>query len=419
LQPGAGIVHESPIPRGNPTVVVTSATPVFSESESDTRARKFQILPWVVELVIALVGFALMGLGVGANREWLDHHVLPSFLLSRDALVTIETVVRFGLAITGASVVAFVRPALGRVARQAPGLMVMTGLAVVLAIVASEPVLRQIPFRPVEWLSADDEPRRQADAWLGWRLVPSRVGHAKVAGRTVDYVIDPNGYRVAGLDRPVDVARPTLLFIGESAMFGEGLQWEESVPAQVSALTGVQNANLAVHGFGSDQAFLRLQQELPKFQRPRAVVSLFMPSLFGRNLDRERPHLGPGLVWEPAATPWRVRTLARLLVPYRTDATIARGVTVTRDIFRGTSALARARGATPLIVIPQFGVESEPEARLRARIFAGLDLPVLLVPLDPGWRLPWNRHPDARVAHAMAVAIADRLASQSMPSSDR
>ena len=31
-------------------------------------------------------------------------------------------------------------------------------------------------------------------------------------------------------------------------MFGEGLTWEETVPAQVGAMMGIQSANLAVHG---------------------------------------------------------------------------------------------------------------------------------------------------------------------------
>jgi len=31
------------------------------------------------------------------------------------------------------------------------------------------------------------------------------------------------------------------------------------------------------------------------------------------------------------------------------------------------------------------------------------------VPLDPDWRLPWDRHPNARAAHVIATAIAGRL----------
>ena len=90
-------------------------------------------------------------------------------------------------------------------------------------------------------------------------------------------------------------------------------------------MMGVQSANLAVHGFGTDQAFLRLQTELPRFQHPLAVVSLFMTALFGRNLDDDRPHLGPGLTGLPAE-PRAAASLAKLLVPYRRDETVERGV---------------------------------------------------------------------------------------------
>ena len=109
-------------------------------------------------------------------------------------------------------------------------------------------------------------------------------------------------------------------------MFGEGLTWDESVPAQVGAMLGMQSANLAVHGYGTDQAYLRLQAELPRFRRPVAVVSLFMTTLFGRNLDDDRPHLGPGLAGCPASPHGRLRSLAQLLVPYRSDETVERGV---------------------------------------------------------------------------------------------
>jgi len=396
----------------NHTLLVTASAPPLSESEKSTPVRKFRILALAVELAIGMCGVALMGLGVGANRRWLDRHVLPSFLLSREMLVAIETMVRGGLAAAGASLVVFVRPAAGRALRSAPVLAVTTAAAIVLAIVASEPLLRRVEFRPVGWLSADDEPRRQVDARLGWTLVPSRVGHASVGGRTIDYITDANGYRVGAQGSSVDRAQHTMLFVGESVMFGEGLTWDESIPAQAGAIVGIQSANLAVHGFGNDQAFLRLQAELPRFERPVAIVSLFMPTLFGRNLDHERPHLAAGLAWQPADLSWRVQSLLRLMVPYHRTSTIEHGIALTREIFGATNALARARGAVPLVVMPQFGPESEPESVLRRRVLTGIDVPSLVIQVDPAWRLPWDRHPDARAAHAIAVAIANRLQSE-------
>ncbi|CAN7410510.1 YceI family protein [Phenylobacterium sp. LjRoot219] len=49
--------------------------------------------------------------------------------------------------------------------------------------------------------------------------------------------------------------------------------------------------------------FLQLKYPPPRFQKPVGVVVLFMLSLLHRTLDR--PHLGPGLAWPPAADAWR------------------------------------------------------------------------------------------------------------------
>jgi hypothetical protein len=285
-------------------------------------------------------------------------------------------------------------------------------IAFVLAIGASELVLNRVHLRPAEWLSAKDEPQRQLDPRLGWTWVPGRTGHKNIGGRIVDYSIDPAGYRVSRIDEPVDFEQPTILFTGESVMFGEGLTYEESIPGQVGAVMGVQTANLAVHGYGNDQAYLRLQTELPHFRRPVAVVSLFMTALFGRNLDQDRPHLGPGLVGLPAEQRSRLSSLAKLIVPYRADKTVERGVTVTQEVLRATSELARAHGATPLLVVLQFGHEEQPEQTLRRRILDDAGIPYVFVEIDSSWRLPWDRHPNARAARAIATAIVNQLRGQ-------
>jgi len=98
-------------------------------------------------------------------------------------------------------------------------------------------------------------------------------------------------------------------------MVGEGLKWDETIPAQVGALMNMQSANLAVHGYATDQAYLRIESELPRFQQPVAIVTLFMTALLGRNLDDNRPHLGPGLIWLPAVRHSRLMSLATLIVP--------------------------------------------------------------------------------------------------------
>ena len=363
----------------------------------------------IVEAAVASLGLGLLSCAVIANQRFLDRHFVPSFFLPHDWYVVLQTAGRLAMAILGTLLASVGRRRVGRFAAQTPEGMVRITIAVVLAIGASELMLTRVHLRPAEWLSADDEPRRQLDPRLGWTWAPARTGHKSIGGRIIDYSIDPTGYRVSRIDEPVDPERPTILFTGESVMFGEGLTFEESIPTQVGAMLGVQTANLAVHGYGNDQAYLRLQTELPRFRRPVAVVSLFMTALFGRNLDQDRPHLGPGLVWLPPEQHSRLSSLAKLVVPYRADATVERGVTVTQEVLRATSELARAHGATPLLVVLQFGQEAQPEQMLRRRVLDNAGIPYVLVEIDSSWRLPWDRHPNARAARVIATAITKEL----------
>ena len=361
------------------------------------------------EIVITALGIALVAAAVAANQAWLDRHFMPSFLLPRPWYVRIETAVRVVIAAAGLLIAAAATRRRGQAgARRGAGWLPIV-IAAALAFAAGELVLRRSHFRPVGWVLAEEEPRRQFDARLGWTFVPSRAARTTIAGRTVEYAFDAHAYRVRRMDEAVDPTRPAVLFVGESVMFGEGLTFDESIPAQTGVMLHVQSANLAVHGFGTDQSYLRLESELPRFRQPLAVVALFMTTLFGRNLDDDRPHLGPGLVWLPERPYWRLAALARLLVPYRSDRTVERGMVVTREALAGIVKLARERGATPLIVVPQFGVEEAMERTLRRRILDEPGLPYVLVPLDLAWRLPWDRHPDAHAALVVATAIAEAL----------
>jgi hypothetical protein len=225
----------------------------------------------------------------------------------------------------------------------------------------------------------------------------------------VEYAVDRSGYRVRTLEDPVDHERPSIVLTGESVMFGEGLQWDESIGGQIAALTGLQVANLAVQGFATDQSYLRLAAELPRFKRPVAIVSLFIPTLFGRNLDVDRPHLRPGLVWTPAVAHGRLHALAKLLVPFRYTRTVDRGVLVTQEVLRSTLALAQARGALPLILVPQFGQEDAFERTWRQRVLDEAALPYLRLKFEDNWRLAGDLHPNAATARAIAQAIVERL----------
>ncbi len=361
-----------------------------------------------------MIGFALLAVAFAADHSWFDRHFLPSFVLSRRKYALIATLARVVTAAIGLLLVFILRPRVGRLVARVPARRLIADtasilLAIALALGASEWILRHTFGHAAEERPGDEEPLRHHDQHLGWLFVPARTGHEKIGGRVVEYSFDSAGYRVHRPDQPVDPDRPTIVFTGESVMAGYGLNWDETVPAQVQALLGIQCANLAVNGYATDQAYLRLLAELPHFRQPVAVVTLFMPTLFDRNLDDDRPRLGPGLVWQPGIYQWRLAAIRDIMFPYRSTAAIDRGIAQTSDVLRATVELARSRGAVPIILVPEFMPEDPTEALVRRRVLDDAGLPYLWVKLDPSWRVPGDSHPDARADHAMAVAIADRL----------
>jgi hypothetical protein len=370
--------------------------------------------PVVTEIVVVLIGTALLVCALAADHQWFDRHFLPSFVLSRRVYVLVASLARVVTAVLGVALAVVLRPRVGRLVGRVPGRKLIADagrilLAIVLALGTAELVLRRTFGHAAEERPGDEEPLRRRDQRLGWVFVPSRTGHEKNGGRVVEYAFDSEGYRVRRADEPVDPERPTVVFTGESVMAGYGLNWEETVPAQVEALLGTQCANLAVNGFATDQAYLRLLAELPRFRRPVAVVTVFIPNLFDRNLDHDRPHLAPGLVWQPGVYQWRLAAIRDIMFPYRSSDAIERGISVTREVLRATVDLARAKGAVPLILVPEFTPEDPTEEVLRRRILDDAGLRYVWVKLDPSWHVPGDSHPDSRAAYAMAVAIAARL----------
>jgi hypothetical protein len=368
----------------------------------------------IAEIAVVLIGAALLGCAFAADHSWFDRHFLPSFVLSRRVYWLIASLARAVTAALGLTLVFGERRPIGRLIARVPTRRLIADagsvlLAIALALGTSELILRRTFGHAAEERPPDEEPLRHRDPRLGWLFVPARTGHEKIGGRTVEYAFDAAGYRVRRANEPVDPERPTIVFTGESVMAGYGLNWDETVPAQVEALLGIQCANVAVNGFATDQAYLRLLTELPRFRRPVAVVSIFMPTLFDRNLDDDRPHLGPGLVWQPGVYQWRLAAIRDIMFPYRSAQAIERGISVTREVLRATVELARARGAVPLILVPEFAPEDPTEEVLRRRILDDAGLPYVWVKLDPNWHVPGDSHPDQRAARAMATALAARL----------
>jgi hypothetical protein len=367
-----------------------------------------------MEIAVAAAGILLMAFALLARQSWWDRHFLPVFFFSHPKYVLAEKLVRMAAILIGFFLIMFAGPMISRMARRLTACEIAASalrilLAVGLALVATELTMRhKFAFAAAE-AQPGEEPVRQPDRRLGWVFLPAHNGSSIAGERRIAYSIDRLGYRVRSPDAPVDLNRPSVVFTGESIIAGYGLNWDETIPAQTGAALGIQSASIAVFGYANDQAYLRLAAELPRFRRPVAVISLFIPSLFPRNLGDDRPHLDARLHWAPAVHRLWLTSLWRFVVPYHSEAEVEQGIAATRAELLATAALARRHGAISLVIDPQFGPESPIERMLRRRILEESGISYVRVPLDPSWHLKGDLHPDPRAAHAIAMAIAARL----------
>ncbi len=366
-----------------------------------------------LELGVACTGIAMIALAGAADTAWFDRHFLPSFFTPRHQQLAIDAILRLVVASLGLAILLFGRSAVRRYARtrqarEIIGTAIMSAGALFAAILTTELIMRTQTWHAAQFHN-QQEPRRVYDPGLGWVFLPGHRGQDLVAGRRIDYVMDSHGYRIAAPSGKLDFRLPTIILSGESVMAGAGLPWQEATPGQVGAHFGDQIADIAVNGYSTDQSYMRLRNELPRFSCPVTVVTLFMTSFLERNLNDDRPHLDRDLRWHPARQGWRLAALAGLVVPYRSKRTIDAGVAMTSAVLRATVALARSRGAASLIVVPSFTPESTAERALRKRILDDAGLDYVLVPIDSHWRLTGDMHPDVHGARAIAAAISRRL----------
>lgn len=394
-----------------------SATAPVAPSAKDEKRRAGM----VAEIVTALLGVGLILFAAMADRAWLDRHLLPHMFLQRSEQLLWWIVERSLAFAIGFALLIPIRRRVGRAFRAGRGRdlllnLLLSVLAIGMALLASEFILRTANWARVERWAQSEEPLRHADAILGWANMPSRQGTDHFGGRDIRYVIDAKGRRIDEPAHPVDPGRPSILFAGESIMFGFRLNWPETAAARIERATGLQSVNIAVNGYGTDQELMRLRQELPGFARPVAVVALFAPTLLERSLDGHRPYLDAGLRWHAARPAWRLERVFKNVLLYHSTARIDDGVARAHASLAAIVAMARARNAVPVILVPEFAPEPAVERELRERVLAGL--PYVRVELDRRWSIAGDGHPDARanqeMADALRAALAPRLASQAV-----
>lgn len=143
------------------------------------------------------------------------------------------------------------------------------------------------PFKGV--LAADEETIAQFDGATGWSYVPDNSATLAFgdAGVEVTMYFDAAGIRVPTATTALDPKRPTMLLIGGSFMFGHGVPYEDSIAGQLERRLDLQIVNVAVQGFGTDQALVQLRRFADRFDT-RAVVYGFVCDHIRRNANEDR-----------------------------------------------------------------------------------------------------------------------------------
>lgn len=282
--------------------------------------------------------------------------------------------------------------------------------AVVLALAASEVLLRLAGMpKKHDQVGSCDPMMTEPDARAGWLWRASFTIDRDQGGRIIPFAFDADHDRAPSPDWKPDRAAPTVLFAGESIVEGHALRWEETIPAIVARELGVQTVNLGVQGYGSDQAFVRLADALPRYERVTAIVTLFFPGMVDRVAWVDRPRLAfeghEPRVTPAAPGPWddlRLVRLARELRPWHEGDAAA----LTRRIFEETERRARARGARAIFLVTHAeGAWSDADRSLVSEVLGGGE-DVVEVPYAP---IPGDGHPDAASARAMGTAVVNAL----------
>jgi hypothetical protein len=387
---------------------------VWTEAVSDRE--RLKVSAAIANFLLGGSGLLLLAQAWQMDTQWAERHFLPVWTWTWEVQLRILLVLRLVIAAAGLGVLMRLRPwfvracAEGR-AREASGSALRIALAVVAALVATELVLRTQTWRAAQEQWNLNEPLRIRDREYGWGFAPNHAGTVELDGRTVHYVTGSFGYRMPRPGMAPDFVRPTIVFAGESVIFGYGLDWQDTIPARVQSITGIQTANIAIHAHATDQAYLRLRRELPRFAHPVAVVIPFMPRLLERNLDVDKPHLDDRLRWQPAQPPpLRLVELARRLMRFRAPAAIASGEAQTTKVLKASVALAEARGTRAIVLVPQYLPETAPERRIRHDVLDRAGIRYLLVPIPPQWRSPTHDHPTREGAAVLAKAVSSAIA---------
>jgi hypothetical protein len=372
----------------------------------------------VVEAAIVLLGLWLARFGWRVDVTWVERNCLPYYCARNRGELAFVGVVRWSALAAAAICLLVVRPLVGRWASRGSlrGLVTVAASvgAVLLALVVSELWLQSnAPSFDLNLTLRQFHPR------YGFTWTPSTTLLQVLRGQRITYAVNARSERARTIDDLPDLKRPTILFAGESFMFGSNLTYEQTIPALIESRMGVQSVNVAVPAYGTDQAYLRAVDTLAELERPLAVVTTFMPFMVSRVAEDHKKRLvldhhgtlqvvpASPIWWWSSIVRWKWHRL------YHGDDALRTAAAVVRD----TRDRARARGAVALFVVTDYGPPclrgAESAGSLLRTLFDDQKIPYVYVPNDPEWAaIPTERpyhHPDARWAQAVAPKVEAEL----------
>lgn len=137
---------------------------------------------------------------------------------------------------------------------------------------------------------ASAEPIVRFDSDLGWSYIK------KITGKSdgVFYLFNQEGYRTDTIKKKTDFSKPIILIVGDSMLFGHGLNFSNTFGYKLSkALDNkFEVLNFAVQGFGTDQMFLMLKRIFPIY-KPDIVIADYIDEHLMRNVNIDRREIIP------------------------------------------------------------------------------------------------------------------------------
>lgn len=165
--------------------------------------------------------------------------------------------------------------------------------AIGFGLVLVEVVLRIVNYPYIGCDSIDEVSECRSgrfDPELGWSYKNNNTSNVENAV----YIINEEGYRVGNIQDKTDFSKKIVLIVGNSVIFGHGINYIETFGYKLSQRLGdgYQVINMAVQGYGLDQAYIRLKQVM-EIYNPSHVIVDFIDDYDSRNANRDRRSLFP------------------------------------------------------------------------------------------------------------------------------